>query len=83
MRHPNKSSGVMPIHKKAMKAKGDATEWHLLKLFGMAFFAYYFPSDRPWLSEQRVLFGSSFNGPWLDATRMVSDPLLGDQGQQG
>jgi hypothetical protein len=31
--------------------------------------------------QQRILFWSSLDGPWLNAPLTISDPLLADQGK--
>ena len=58
---------------------GVRVEWHLLKLFRVTMFSDVLSHDRTRFAEQRIGFGSSFDGTWLDTTWTITDVLLGDE----
>ena len=62
--------------------KGIRPEWHLLKLRGVAMFADVRSGDRTWFGEQRVGFWPSLDGPGLETSGPVADPLVRDQAPQ-
>ncbi|MBI3041623.1 MAG: hypothetical protein HYY78_02215 [Betaproteobacteria bacterium] len=72
---------VRVARKKGTK-KGDAPEWHLLNLLGMAILLDLGSGDLAWCGEQWVAFGSSLDGARLDAAKAIADALLGDQQQE-
>ncbi len=62
--------------------KGDATEWHLLKLFRVTMFSDERACSRARYGKQRIGFRSSFESAGLDTAGALTDVLLGDEDKQ-